>query len=283
MPRPRARMAAGDGSSAPSFVAYFRVSTDRQGASGLGLEAQEATVGQYVTGAHGVIVASYEEVESGGRSDRPQLALALAECRIRRATLIIAKLDRLARDTSFLLSVVRGAEDGVVFCDLPQLPPGPAGTFILTLFAAVAELERGLISQRTKAALAALVARGSWISKSGRLCTKLGGPNLARGFDASASKAGRQAQTDRAARHTVDVLPYISAARKAGATSYQQIADALTARGIRPPSGGDRWFAAQVWRIERAGPARSAAKHARVATSTQGPNQMSAINDGATR
>jgi DNA invertase Pin-like site-specific DNA recombinase len=276
MPRPRARMAAGDGSAPPSFVAYFRVSTDRQGASGLGMDAQESTVGQYVTGAQGVIVASYEEVESGGRSDRPQLALALAECRIRRAVLIIAKLDRLARDTSFLLSVVRGAEAGVVFCDLPQLPPGPAGTFILTLFAAVAELERGLISQRTKAALTALVARGSWISKSGRLCTKLGGPNLARGFDATASKAGRQAQTDRAARHNLDVLPKIAAARKAGAGSLSEVAEALTARGIRPPSGGDRWYPNQVRRIERAAAAR-------LATQTQGQHQMSATNNEATR
>ncbi len=244
MPRPRRRMATGAASGAPSFVAYFRVSTDQQGASGLGLAAQKATVAHYVTAARGEIVAEFEEVESGGRTDRPELARALAECRARRATLILAKLDRLARNTSFLLSVVHGAgEAGVVFCDLPQLPPGPAGTFMLTMFAAVAELERGLISQRTKAALAALKARG----------VKLGGPNLARGFDAAASRAGRQAQTNRATRHTTDVLPYIDAARRAGAVSLREFAEALTARGIQPPSGGERWHANQVRRIIAAG------------------------------
>jgi DNA invertase Pin-like site-specific DNA recombinase len=244
-------MAAGAASATHLFISYLRVSTDRQGASGLGLEAQRAAVGQYVTGAHGNIVAEYEEVESGKRSDRPQLALALAACRAHRAVLIVAKLDRLARNTSFLLSVVHGAGDaGVVFCDLPQLPPGPAGTFMLAVFAAIAELERGMISQRTVAALAALKARG----------VKLGGPNLARGFDADASRAGRQAQTDRAAKHTADVLPYITAARAAGAISLRQIAAALTARGIQPPSGGATWHASQVHRL--LGRAKTAVKPA---------------------
>jgi DNA invertase Pin-like site-specific DNA recombinase len=243
MPRPRAQMHAAGPSDSPSFVAYYRVSTDRQGASGLGLDAQHATVGAYVASVHGTIDASFQEIESGNHNDRPQLALALAACRARRAILVIAKLDRLARDTAFLLSVVRGADAGVAFCDLPQLPPGPAGKFILTLFAAVAELERGLISQRTKAALAVAKARG----------VKLGSPRLARGFDAAMSRAGRQVQTDRAARHSADVLPYIVAARAAGAKSLREVAAALTARGIEPPSGGDRWNAGQVWRIGRAG------------------------------
>jgi len=243
MPRPRRLMACGPASATPNFIAYYRVSTAKQGLSGLGLDAQKAAVGAYVATAHGKIVGEHQEVESGSRNDRPQLALALAACRAKRAILIIAKLDRLARDTAFLLSVVSGADAGVVFCDLPQLPPGPAGAFILTLFAAVAELERGLISQRTKAALAAAKARG----------VKLGGPNLARGFDSAASRAGRQAQSDRASRHTADVMPYINAAIKAGAISYREIAAALTARGIRPPSGGDRWHPSQVHRIAPAG------------------------------
>ena len=94
-------------------------------------------------------------MESGKRSDRPQLAAALAACRARRATLVIAKIDRLARNARFLLSVVEGSGDaGVVFCDLPALPPGPVGKFMLTQMAAVAELEAGLTSQRTTAALA---------------------------------------------------------------------------------------------------------------------------------
>ena len=184
MPRPRRRMLTGVASGTPLYVSYLRVSTDKQGRSGLGLDAQRATVAKYVASSNGKIGAEYEEVESGKRDDRPQLALALVACRTRRAILIIAKLDRLARNTSFLLSVVHGVgEAGVVFCDLPQLPPGPAGAFILTMFAAVAELERGLISQRTKAALAAAKARG----------VKLGSPRLAKGFDPAISRAGRQA------------------------------------------------------------------------------------------
>lgn len=228
------------GPAARAFVAYFRVSTDKQGRSGLGLDAQRATVAKYVAAANGALVAEFEEIESGKQRHRPQLALALAECRARHATLIIAKLDRLARDTEFLLSIVRGSgTGGIAFCDLPDLPPGPAGAFILTMFAAVAELERGLISQRTKAALAAAKARG----------VRLGGPNLGRGFDAAASRAGRAARTLLAKAHAADVLPFIAAARKAGAASFAEIASALTARGIRPPSGGEAWHPSQVWRI----------------------------------
>jgi DNA invertase Pin-like site-specific DNA recombinase len=245
MPRPRARMVAGGGSQTPSFVAYYRVSTDQQGRSGLGLDAQKAAVAKYVASSDGKIESEFEEVESGSRDDRPQLALALAACRARRATLILAKLDRLARNTSFLLSVVHGAgEAGVVFCDLPQLPPGPAGAFILTMFAAVAELERGLISQRTKAALAAAKARG----------VRLGSRTLSRGFDTAMSRAGRQAQTVRSKAHAADVQPYVDAARKAGAVTLREIAAALTARGIQPPSGGECWHANQVRRIVLAAP-----------------------------
>jgi DNA invertase Pin-like site-specific DNA recombinase len=240
MPRPLRKMVTGGQPGAPSFIAYYRVSTDQQGRSGLGLEAQKSVVAQYVASSGGLLVAEFEEVESGKRNDRPKLALALGACRARRATLILAKLDRLARDTAFLLSVVRGAGDaGVVFCDLPQLPPGPAGAFILTMFAAVAELERGLISQRTKAALAAAKARG----------VKLGGRNLARGLDSAVSRAGRRSQTQRSKGHADDVMPYITAAIQAGAKSLRKIAAALTARGIQPPSGGEAWHANQVRRI----------------------------------
>jgi DNA invertase Pin-like site-specific DNA recombinase len=242
MPLPRHRVAAGGPPSAPSFVAYFRVSTEQQGHSGLGLAAQRAAVGKYAASLDGVVVAEYEEVESGKRADRPQLALALAACRARRAVLVIAKLDRLARNTAFLLSIVEGTgEQGVVFCDLPQVPPGAMGKFFITLMAAVAELEAGLISQRTKAALAAAKARG----------VKLGSPRLSVGFDSSASRAGRMAQTARSKAHAADVLPYIEAARGAGAASLRQVAAALTARGIQPPSGGDAWHASQVQRIVR--------------------------------
>jgi DNA invertase Pin-like site-specific DNA recombinase len=118
---------------------------------GLGLEAQRQAVAAHVTQAGGEVVAEFREVESGKRADRPQLAAALASCRTRRAVLVIAKLDRLARNARFLLSVVEGSgEAGIVFCDLPTVP---VGKFLITQMAAVAELEAGLISQRTRAAL----------------------------------------------------------------------------------------------------------------------------------
>jgi DNA invertase Pin-like site-specific DNA recombinase len=238
MPRARPVLAAG----APSqldFISYVRVSTDGQGRSGLGLDAQKEAVAQRIKADGGRLVAEFEEVESGKRSDRPQLALALAACRARRAVLVIAKLDRLARNTAFLLSIVEGTGSaGVIFCDLPDLPRGPSGKFILTMFAAVAELEAGMISQRTKAALAQAKARG----------VKLGNPNLRPG-DSNTAKIARAARTKIAAEYARDVQPYIDAARKAGCTSLRQFAAALTARGIQPPSGGDTWHASQVRRI----------------------------------
>lgn len=238
MPRPRARMAAGGPNAQPAFIAYYRVSTDQQGRSGLGIEAQKASVAAHVASAGGRLVDEFDEVESGKRNDRPQLAAALAACRARRATLVVAKLDRLARNTAFLLSVADGTgEGGVVFCDLPQIPAGPVGKFFLTLMAAVAELEAGLISQRTRAALAAARARG----------VRLGGPNFRSG-DRTAARAGRKTQSDRAKQRAADVMPFIEQARKAGCESFRQIAEALTNRGIAPPSGGDRWHAGQVSR-----------------------------------
>lgn len=129
----------------------------------------------------------------------------------------------------------------MIFCDLSQIPPGPTGKFLLTLLAAVAELEASLISQRTKAALAAAKERG----------VKLGGRRIVKGLDTSTARAGRAAQTAPAIAHTEDVLPYIAAALKAGANSLRQLAEALTARGVRPPSGGDVWHASQVHRILR--------------------------------
>jgi DNA invertase Pin-like site-specific DNA recombinase len=138
-------------------------------------------VATYVTGAPGAVVAEYEEVGSGSRDDRPQLALALAACRAHRAVLVIAKLDRLACNAAFLLAIVDGAgPGGIVFCDLPEVPAGAVGKFFITLMAAVTDLERGLISQRAKAALAVAKARG----------VKLGGPNMGRGFDTAMSRAG---------------------------------------------------------------------------------------------
>lgn len=232
--------AASNVSQAPGgFVAYYRVSTQAQGRSGLGLEAQREAVARQVASERGEVVGEFTEVESGKRNDRPELAKALAACRARGAVLIIAKLDRLARNARFLLSVVEGAgEAGVMFCDLPQLPAGPVGKFMVTMLAAVAELEAGMISQRTKAALEAAKARG----------VKLGNPELRAG-DAKAAKRASKVASANAKARAREVLPYVRAAQKAGATSLPQIAAALEARGVRTARGNTRWAPSQVARI----------------------------------
>ncbi|MGG5890706.1 recombinase family protein [Falsiroseomonas sp. HC035] len=221
------------------FVAYYRVSTERQGRSGLGLDAQREAVARHVAFAGGAVLAAFQEVESGKRADRPQLTAALAACRAQRATLLIAKLDRLARNARFLLGVVEGSgEGGVVFCDLPTVPPGPVGKFLVTQMAAVAELEAGLISQRTRAALAMAKARG----------VVLGNPRLRAGTPEQARVAAAVKQEISRAR-AVDVLPCVEAARRAGAATLREIAAALTARGVPAPAGGRAWHPMQVKRI----------------------------------
>src|SRR5712671_5316301 len=220
-----------------AFVAYFRVSTDKQGASGLGLEAQREAVARYVAGAAGVIVAEFQEIESGKRNDRPQIAAALAACRLRRAALIIAKLDRLARNVSFISNLMESGVDFVA-CDNPH-----ATRLTIHILAAVAEHEREMISQRTIAALAAAKARG----------VKLGNPNLQRRSGTRALAAIATAvRSKRSAEHADAVRPYIDAARKAGCASLGELAAALTARGVDTPAGGRQWSRAQVLRIVRA-------------------------------
>lgn len=213
----------------PGFVAYYRVSTDRQGRSGLGLDAQRATAEAYVAGVSGgEILAEYTEVESGKRNERPQLARALDAAKRRRATLLIPKLDRLARNARFLLGIVESGVD-VVFCDLPNVPPGPVGKFLITQMAAVAELEAGLISQRTKAALAVAKARG----------TRLGNPDGARARALAA--ATNRAEADRFAQ---GVLPLIEKLTS-GNMSLRAIARELNERQVKTARGG-RWGATTV-------------------------------------
>ncbi len=223
----------------PRFVSYLRVSTDGQGRSGLGLEAQRQAVAAHIVQAGGELVAEFQEVESGKRADRPQLAAALAACRTRRAVLVIAKLDRLARNARFLLSVVEGSgEAGVVFCDLPTVPAGPVGKFLLTQMAAVAELEAGLISQRTRAALAVAKARG----------VRLGNPRLVPATPAMAAVA-RQARSRQVAERTADVLAVLRQVQAEGASSLRTVAAGLQARGVLTPAGKVRWSATQVRRL----------------------------------
>jgi DNA invertase Pin-like site-specific DNA recombinase len=134
------------------FVAYYRVSTDKQGRSGLGLDAQREAVKQRLNGGPWKLAGEYTEVESGKRAKRPQLEAALADCKKHKAKLVVAKLDRLSRNTRFLLTLLDAGVE-VLFCDLPEVT-GAMGRFILIGMANVAELEAGLISERTKAGLA---------------------------------------------------------------------------------------------------------------------------------
>ena len=140
------------------FVAYYRVSTNKQGSTGLGLEAQREGINEWLNSGPWQLVGEFVDIESGRRAKRPQLEAALAACKEQRAKLIVAKLDRLSRNTHFLLTLIESGVD-VLFCDLPDVS-GAMGKFIITQMAAVAELEAGLIGERTKAALAAAKQRG---------------------------------------------------------------------------------------------------------------------------
>jgi len=178
-------------------------------------------------------------VESGKRADRPQPAAALASCRTRRAVLLIAKLDRLARNARFLLSVVEGSgEAGVVFCDLPTVPAGPVGKFLITQMAAVAELEAGLISQRTRATLAVAKARG----------VRLGNPSPVPATPAMAA-AARVVRSRQVTARAADVLAVLDQVEAEGASSLRTIAAELHARGVLTPTGRAQWSPAQVRRL----------------------------------
>src|ERR1700733_8691988 len=165
-----------------NFVCYYRVSTQKQGRSGLGLEAQQKAVRDHLNGGNWKVVGEFTEVETGKRADRPQLAAALAACRLHGAKLIIAKLDRLARNVHFISGLMESKVDFVAV-DFPQ-----ANRLTVHILAAVAEHEAKMISERTKVALAAARARG----------VKLGGDRGAR-LTAKARQAGSAARTERAA------------------------------------------------------------------------------------
>lgn len=221
-------------SSSPRFVAYYRVSTDAQGRSGLGVEAQKQAVLSYLNGGAWELVAEFTEVESGKRGDRPELTKALALCRVYGAKLVIAKLDRLSRDAHFLLGLQKA---GVPFvaADMPY-----ADSLTVGVLALVAQKEREMISQRTKAALAAAKARGK----------ALGGfREDARVTDEARRKAAKM-KAEASARKAEDLMPTIKAVQAEGASSLRQIAAALTAKGIPTPGGGSgAWNAAQVQRV----------------------------------
>lgn len=219
-----------------SFIAYYRVSTAKQGASGLGIEAQRKAVADYLNGGRWKIVGEFTEIESGRRSDRPQLDSALKAARVHRCPVVVAKVDRLTRSVGFLSRLLETGVD-VRFADLPQIE-GPAGQFMLTQMVAVAQLEAGLISSRTKAALAAARARGK----------VLGGLRSTRLTDAARAQ-GRERNRQKAHELAADLAVTISEMRKAGASSLREIASELNARKIPTARGTGEWSAVQVQRV----------------------------------
>ena len=225
------------------FVSYLRVSTARQGRSGLGLEAQRADVDRYLNGGCWKLIAEHVEVESGRRADRLELAKALEACRAHRAALVVAKVDRLARSQGFLSRILDAGVD-VRFCDLPQIE-GPTGRFLLQSMMSVAELEAGLISARTKAALAAAKARGK---KLGGLRTYQGTATPAVGTAATAAIA-RAARSRKAGDQARAFAPIMRRLDPIGAASLRDIAAKMMAEGVPSPSGGEIWTATTVARV----------------------------------
>lgn len=215
------------------FVSYLRVSTQRQGKSGLGLEAQRHSVAEYLNGGKWTLVAEMIEVESGKRSDRPKLVEALRLCRVHKAKLLVAKLDRLSRNVAFISALM---ESGVKFqaVDMPDV-----NDMVLHILASVAQGEAKAISERTKAALAAAKARGKALGGLRWDITTVGAQGRA---------AALQTRKEKAASYRADILPVIQQKQREGAETLRQIADALNADSTPAPRGGE-WSAVQVQRI----------------------------------
>jgi len=206
------------------FVSYVRVSTGKQGRSGLGLEAQRAAITTYLNGGQWELLQEFQEVESGAHDDRAELAKALQLCKMTGATLIIGKLDRLSRDPDFIGAIMK-SDIEFVACDMPT-----ANRFTIRIYAALAEQERQLISDRTKAALMAARERG----------VKLGKPENAtpegRSKGTQVSAKVRQGKAD---SYAASVLPVILERKDAG-ESLRQIAATLNTKGILTARGYDK-------------------------------------------
>jgi DNA invertase Pin-like site-specific DNA recombinase len=217
-----------------TFVSYLRVSTTRQGVSGLGIEAQRARIEEYVGGIGGEIVREYVEIESGSRDNRPVLSEALRDCRRRGAVLVVAKLDRLARSVAFISKML---DSGADFCavDFPE-----CNRFMLQILSCVAEYERSLISERTKAALAARKARGLPLGRP----DNLGAAGAERG-----RVAGRKARTENADAFALDIGEEAVRLRATGET-LAGIAGHFNAERIRTARGlRGAWTPSAVRRV----------------------------------
>jgi DNA invertase Pin-like site-specific DNA recombinase len=213
------------------WISYLRVSTGRQGRSGLGLEAQRHAVNEFLNGGKWTLVKEYIEVESGKRTARPKLEEAIKTCRAYGAKLVIAKLDRLSLNAHFLLGLEQAGVDFVA-ADMPN-----ANRLTVGIMAMVAEDEGRRISLRTKEALAAAKRRG----------TKLGGD---RGVtpSAKARKLAAEALRERAASRAADIAPIIAELQAGGADSLRAIAEGLNQAGIPTARGQGKWSAMQVQR-----------------------------------
>ncbi|MER9580479.1 recombinase family protein [Mesorhizobium sp. M0276] len=210
-------------------ISYLRVSTNGQSRSGLGLEAQRQAIARFAETEGFDIIAEFLEVETGKGADalsrRPQLAKALAAAKKAGCSIVVAKLDRLSRDVAFIAGLMARRVAFVVAELGPNVDP-----FVLHLFAAVAERERAMISERTRAALAAAKERG----------VQLGGPKLA-----EAQQKSREVRMTQADAFAANILPIIRDIQASGVKSLRQIAVALNARGIATARGGT-WTAVQV-------------------------------------
>ena len=215
--------------AAGKFISYLRVSTDKQGSNGLGIAAQRASVATYLNGGDWSLIKEYVEVESGKQADRPQLLAALNHARVIGATLVIAKLDRLSRNVAFIANLMDAGVEFVA-ADMPM-----ANRLTVHILAAVAENERQMISQRTKAALQAAKARGVVLGN------RTHGAHLRGLGNASAVAAVKAAS----AKRDATLLPLIHDMQANGTTTLQGIADALNEQGIQTQRGG-RWHPTTV-------------------------------------
>src|SRR4030088_2421361 len=211
-------------------IAYLRVSTQRQGRSGLGIEAQRATIQQFAGAESLTIAAEFVEFESGKGADaldrRPQLAAALAAAKASKCSVVVAKLDRLSRDVAFVAGLMAQRVPFIV-AELGR----DADPFMLHLYAALAEKERRLISERTRAALQAKKASGAKLGNSTNLSV--------------AGSIGRLAQAQVADEFASNLMPVIQAIQNAGAATLSEIASALNARGVRS-ARGNNWHRSSV-------------------------------------
>ena len=218
------------------YIAYYRVSTVKQGQSGLGLEAQKASVAEYLSTAKGELINEFTEIQSGKQNNRPELEKALRKCRLTGSTLLIAKLDRLSRNAAFLINLQNSAINFVA-CDMPE-----ANTLTVGLMACLADYERVLISNRTKEALKAAKARG----------VKLGNPHLDK-IRCTDTSAARTAKIEKAKERNSEIKEVITEIQNSTTDklSLREISRRLNEAGYKTAWGKD-WHATSVSRILQA-------------------------------